>query len=64
MSTNATFCPHCGEDVPEANKSFCSQCGASLLAMVADTECPNCQEPVQDTDIYCRHCRYFVSMNG
>lgn len=63
MSPNATFCPHCGEDVPESNESFCSQCGASLTALVVDTECPNCQQMIQDIDIYCRHCRHFVSMN-
>lgn len=64
MSTNSTFCPHCGEDVPESNESFCSQCGASLTALVADIECANCQKLIQDIDIYCRHCRHFVSMDG
>lgn len=63
MSPNATFCPHCGEDIPESDQPFCKQCGASLIAMVTETECPNCHEPIQDTDIYCRHCRYFVSKN-
>ena len=63
MSLNATFCPHCGEDAPESNESFCGECGASLSALMPDTACSNCAEPIQDTDIYCRHCRYFVSMN-
>ena len=63
MSPNATYCPHCGEDVPDSNKSFCSQCGASLMSLAGNVECPNCQELIQDTDIYCKHCCYFISMN-
>ncbi len=64
MSIDATFCPHCGEDVPEPNESFCGKCGANLMAMVADIKCANCHELIQDIDIYCRHCRHFVSMDG
>jgi predicted amidophosphoribosyltransferase len=63
MSTITTFCPHCGEDVPESDKAFCDQCGANLMAIVTDIECTNCHEFIQDIDIYCRHCRYFVSMD-
>ena len=63
MSPNAIFCPHCGEDVPDTSESFCGKCGANLLAMVADIECSNCLQLIQDIDIYCRHCRYFVSID-
>ena len=64
MSTKATFCPHCGDDIPEANESFCGKCGANLAALGFDTKCPSCGDPIQDTDIYCRYCHYFVSMSG
>ncbi len=63
MSPNAIFCPHCGEDVPDTTESFCGKCGANLLVMVADIECSNCHKLIQDVDIYCRHCRYFVSID-
>ena len=63
MTTSATFCPHCGEDVVEAAQSFCKQCGAHLLALAPDIECTQCHELIQDVDIYCRHCRDFVSMD-
>ena len=55
MSPNATFCPHCGEEVPDTSESFSGKCGANLLAMVADIECSNCHQLILDIDIYCRH---------
>ena len=45
MSTKATFCPHCGDDVPEANETFCGKCGANLAALGFDTKCPSCGDP-------------------
>lgn len=64
MTTKAKFCPHCGEVLPESNDPFCNQCGANLIALVAEIECSRCQGPIQDTDIYCRHCCHFISSDA
>ncbi|NQW24546.1 MAG: zinc ribbon domain-containing protein [SAR202 cluster bacterium] len=64
MSTQANFCPHCGEAITESKDTFCSHCGASLIALVADLECARCQGMIQDVDIYCRHCCHFTSFDA
>lgn len=64
MSTKAKFCHHCGETLPESDDPFCKQCGASLMALMAELSCARCQGDIQDTDLYCRHCRHFTSSDA
>jgi len=64
MSTKAKYCPHCGETLPESGDSFCNHCGASLIALAAESTCARCQGEIQDTDLYCRHCRHFTSSDA
>ncbi|PKB80990.1 MAG: hypothetical protein BZY88_07345 [SAR202 cluster bacterium Io17-Chloro-G9] len=64
MTTKAKYCPHCGEDLPESEAPFCEKCGASLIALAPDVNCARCDEPIQDTDIYCRYCRHFISFDA
>ncbi|MBM12814.1 MAG: hypothetical protein CL759_12140 [Chloroflexi bacterium] len=64
MSTKATYCPHCGEPVGESEDAFCKDCGSSLSTMETGINCHNCQRIIQDTDIYCPHCRHFTSFDA
>ncbi|PKB58581.1 MAG: hypothetical protein BZY83_06280 [SAR202 cluster bacterium Casp-Chloro-G2] len=64
MTTKAKFCPHCGETLGESDDSFCKLCGASLMAPVPELRCPRCHGAIQDTDLYCRHCRHFTSSDA
>ena len=64
MSANPKYCHHCGDTLPETGDPFCKQCGANLITLETGIKCARCQGLIQDTDLYCRHCRHFTSSDA
>ena len=64
MTTNAKFCPHCGEPQPETEASFCEKCGSPVIVLDSGIPCARCQGIIQDTDLYCMHCQHFTSSDA
>jgi RNA polymerase subunit RPABC4/transcription elongation factor Spt4 len=64
MTTDAKYCHHCGETLPEEGGPSCKQCGANLTPPMAGITCHHCRGLILDTDLWCRHCRHFTSSDA
>ena len=64
MTTNPSYCHHCGETLPDDNTMTCKNCGANLTPPMDGIACHNCNGVILDTDLYCRHCRHFTSFDA